>query len=288
MNDFKQISWRGEPAVEFASGAARAVVVPGRGGKIVSLRDATGAEWLAQLPPGPWPTVATDAAFTDAEMCGWDECAPSIVACEVAGVEVPDHGDLWRLQWQAQGDAAGVTGPSLGYRFTRRIEPIAGGFAFHYEVASDVVTPFLWAAHPQFLAPAGSYVALDHGAAVLDAMAEPAAEVPWTPALASIDTVSAGGCRKFYLSPDQGASSAELVHADGRRLRMAWDATALPYVGVWFDGGAYARQNVIAIEPSTGFYDDLAKAAAANRVATVGPEAPLKWSLAVTFPTPLK
>jgi len=285
MNDSpKQISWRGEPAVEFASGAARAVVVAGRGGKIVSLRDATGAEWLAQLPPGPWPTVATDGNFTDAEMCGWDECAPSIVACKIGGADVPDHGDLWRQVWQAQGAAAGVTGPSLGYRFTRRIEPIAGGFAFHYEVASDVVTPFLWAAHPQFLAPPGSYAALDHGGSVLDTTTEPHTEVPWNPSLASIDTVPTGGCRKFYLLADRGASSAELVHADGRRLRLAWEAAVVPYVGLWFDGGIFAPQNVIAIEPSTGFYDDLAKAAAANRVATVGPEAPLKWSLAVTFP----
>ncbi|MGC3954795.1 MAG: hypothetical protein QM804_11235 [Propionicimonas sp.] len=282
----RQLSWHGEPAVEVRGDAASLVVSPARGGKIVSLRDRTGREWLAQpaadcpLPPPAEP----GAVFTDAELCGWDECAPSIVACPVAGAELPDHGELWTRRWWAQGGAAGVWAPSFGYRFSRRIEPIPDGFALHYEVAAtDRSFPFLWAAHPQFLAPPGSEVVVDAGEVVWDVLPEPAEQLAWEPGLARLDTLPPGGCRKFYLPPERPVSAAELRLADGHRLRFGWDERVLPYLGVWFDACRYSRENVVALEPSTAFYDSLERAVAFGRVPTVHPGSPLTWTLSVTF-----
>lgn len=278
--------WHGEPAVEIVSGAASLLVSPSRGGKIVSLRDQAGREWLAQPAAGtglPAPALP-GAVFTEAEMCGWDECAPSIVACAVEGVELPDHGELWTRRWWVREDETGVDAPSFGYRFSRRIEPIPGGFAFHYEVrATERPFPFLWAAHPQFLAPPGSRVVVDAGDLVWDVVAEPAVQLRWEPGLASLDTLPPGGCRKFYLPPERAVSTAELQLADGDRLRLRWDERVLPYLGVWFDAGRHSRENVVALEPSTGFYDSLERAVGFGRVSIVHPGAPLAWTLEVAF-----
>jgi hypothetical protein len=65
-------------------------------------------------------------------------------------------------------------------------------------------------------------------------------------------------------------------------LQVAWDTGALPYLGVWIDEGAlYPRSSVVAIEPTNGYYDSLALAAANNRVATVAPGSSQQWHLTV-------
>ena len=43
---------------------------------------------------------------------GWDECLPSVAACTVktAGcrLDIPDHGDLWRVAWEAEEPGQGM------------------------------------------------------------------------------------------------------------------------------------------------------------------------------------
>lgn len=285
----RQAAWHGEPAIAITSGSADLVLSPARGGKIVSLLDQRGREWLSQ-PGGETglpPVARPGAVFTDAEMCGWDECAPTIVACVVAGADLPDHGELWTQRWWARADQAGTTGPSFRYRFTRRVKPIPDGFALHYEVqAIERSFPFLWAAHPQFLAPPGSHVLVDAGESVWDVLAEPAVQQPWDPDLACMDSVPHGSCRKFFLLPERPASAAELRLADGSGLRLEWDASILPYLGVWFDARRYSREDVIALEPSTAFYDGLDRAVRLGTVPTVHPGTPLTWTLSLTFTQP--
>lgn len=246
-----------------------------RGAKIVSLRDRDGFEWLAQRAPDR-PT-GPGRAFVDAEMAGWDECAPSIVACTVDGRDVPDHGDLWDIPFRAVGDTVEAVGESLGYRFSRRIAPVAGGARFEYRVeALAAPVPFLWAAHPQFAAPPGTRVELPEVTEVVDVLDPALPTVPWTADLATIDSVEPGGCRKVYAPPATPVSRARLVRPGGRALDLAW-STECPYVGVWFDGTAYSAEPVIAIEPTTGYFDRLDRAIAADRVPVLEPGIPFTW-----------
>lgn len=257
-----------------AGGGLTAVVDPARGAKITSLVDADGVEWLAQAEPG----APVGAAFTDAEMAGWDECAPSIVACTVDGAPVPDHGDLWNVPFEELPDGTlRAHGASLDYRFERRIEPTSDGLRLHYSaLALSRPIPFLWAAHPQFLAPHGTRVVVPGVVVVEDVMVHPRASMPWSDELSTIDTVREGGCRKVYVLPERAVASADLLRGDGRTLRMSWSAAA-PYLGIWFDHGAYSREPVIALEPCTGYYDSLETALALARVAYLEVGTPLEW-----------
>ncbi len=51
----------------------------------------------------------------------------------------------------------------------------------------------------------------------------------------------------------------------------------LPYLGIWFDRGAYSREPVIALEPSTGYYDSLATAVELGRVPRLEVGVPFEW-----------
>lgn len=262
-------------------GGLTSSVESARGGKIVSLVDAFGTEWLAQADPHA--VAASDASFVDAEMAGWDECAPTIVACVVDGRAVPDHGDLWNVPFEVEGDTVKAVGTSLGYRFERTIAATEEGLLLSYEAETlgDSI-PFLWAAHPQFAAPPGTHVQLPAEAKlVIDVQDVRLPQSAWMPALGAIDTVAPGGTRKLYVDSRTPVHSARLVRGDGTWLAIEWSAEC-PYLGVWFDHAAYSREPVIAIEPSTGYFDSLATAMSGGTAVMLEPGRPVNWWVLLT------
>ena len=117
-------------------------VAPERGGKITSLLDASGREWLASGELARQSPTGLD--FVAAEMFGWDECAPSIDPGSLDGVSFSDHGDLWDRPWQLLDDAGvldlQVDGLDYPYRLRRTIAPTQTGFVLDYQVVNlDVV-----------------------------------------------------------------------------------------------------------------------------------------------------
>jgi len=108
--------------------------------------------------------------------------------------------------------------------------------------------------------------------------------IPWpSPEIESTNGMPRGSGRKLYAAPDAQIGTVGLLDADGSWLRLTWDPALVPYLGIWLDNGAYARHPVIALEPATGFYDDLARAVSNHRVPQVHPEQPLRWSLEVSL-----
>lgn len=259
-----------------------ATIDPQRGAKITSLRDARGVEWLTQAPA----IAPRGTRFIDAEMAGWDECAPTIVGCRVAGRDLPDHGDLWDAPFRVEQDGRTVTavGRSLNYTFRRRITATPTGLRIEYEaVALDGPIPFLYAAHPQFVAPPGTRVHVPRLRGVVDVLDPTLPQRSWTSHLATIDTVPSGDSRKLYGHPDTAISSASIIHPDGGSLGMRW-SSACAYVGLWFDNRAYSREPVIAIEPSTAYFDALDIAISLDRAPYLTPMHPLVWRIELTSP----
>jgi hypothetical protein len=261
----------------FSSPSGLAIVWdPGRGAKITSLRDPHGREWLVQSS-APIPPPLTP--FGLAEMAGWDECAPTITACRVNGTPLPDHGDVWDVAWNDHDGAVVVDGPSWPYRLRRVVGPSSsGGIRLTYEAsATHEVIPFLWAAHPQFSAPPGTRVVLDHDpATVVDVLTDGFPEAPWGPLTAAIDDVGAGRCRKVYLPPEHAVDSARLEREDGSTLNLRWSPECR-YLGLWLDNAAYSDEPVIAIEPSLAFADSLEAAITIGRAPVIEPGVPLTW-----------
>jgi hypothetical protein len=89
--------------------------------------------------------------------------------------------------------------------------------------------------------------------------------------------VESGCDRMIYASPDEQVREARIVDRDGATLRLTWDHTFAPYLGVWMDHGRYTSGRVAAIEPTNGFFDDLERAYTSGTVGIFAPGEHVTW-----------
>jgi len=61
---------------------------------------------LLQAPLAVYAPRTLTMPFDASDASGWDECLPSVAGCTVKTANglaaIPDHGDLWRVEWTEQ------------------------------------------------------------------------------------------------------------------------------------------------------------------------------------------
>lgn len=276
--------WRGTRALRYSAGGTSVVVVPERGAKIVSLRDPHGREWLAQgdgrsIPDDP------DVSFEKAEMCGWDECIPTIDrAVTKSGRIAPDHGDAWNRSWREGRDGVLSTWlTSVDSLFERGVSLAADGtLTLSYRVlAGDGGADILWAAHPLFRWEEGDRLSIDASKPLWDVSASMPVRAAG-PAEARLNAqLRQGASAKYYTDPEERPRWARIDRRDGAALTLSWAGSAVRTLGVWLDRSRFAREDVVAFEPSTGWYDSVETASVAGRVLRLGPRSSAEWSLSI-------
>ena len=311
MSQIYPTEWHAQPAWALEDEAARVVIVPSLGAKIVSIYDKRlSFEWLVG-PQRPLQPVIYGSSFVAQDMSGWDEMFPTINACdyplpgEYAGGFLPDHGEVWSLPWQVESQDQGsvtmrVDGVALPYRLSRRAALVLPGtLLLEYQLENTGVASFayLWAAHPHFVAGEQTAIVLPEGVSqVVNVMqgeiwGQAGERYPWPHPrskdgrlweLERIRSADNHDCRKFYLPPEAPIPWAALVNQQlGCSLRLVWSPADLPYLGIWVDEGTYNPQPVVALEPSNGYYDSLDVAIRNQRVSMIEPGKRHTWSLVV-------
>jgi galactose mutarotase-like enzyme len=306
-------TWHGMSAWSLENETLRTIIIPELGAKIVSLFDKRAQlEWLVGPGSKPLKKAPYGAVFTDQDMSGWDEMFPTIIACDYPGpgdrhgATLPDHGEVWALPWtldEARDDklTLSVEGRALLYRLTRTMEFAAPDTVqLHYQLinlGSDAM-PYMWAAHPQFVCGLDARLIIPpHVTTVCNAVHElwgwgaRETRYDWPSAtvadgvevrLDRIGSPSLNRARKFLVPPDMRASWAGLIRRPSQDwLRLEWNPSLVPYLGLWVDEGALNPESVAALEPMTGFYDSLIIAWNKKRVPLLEPGATQEWTLTV-------
>lgn len=287
--------------VTLRSSAVEVEVDPVRGGKLTSLIDVrTARQWFVVPEQREGPPAGYGASFHEADICGWDEMMPTIDACALStatgDVELPDHGEVWSVPWEVisrddEHVSLAVTGRALPYRFERTLRLVGESHLrldYRLETSASESFPVLWAAHPYVRWLPGCRIEVPSSIErVVDVHPSPQGEVAWDGSLASfLDHAPEGQGRKVWCLPDDRPAEVGVQDADGGALWVTWDPDEVPYLGIWFDARAVSSSRAVAIEPATGYYDDLARAVQLGRAPVVAPHAPLTWSLDLSIRPP--
>lgn len=270
------------------------VDVATRGARITSLKSlGDGREWLTRERGDARAAPSYGARFTDTDHCGWDEIFPSVNPCAYPVApymdwDVPDHGELWSATW----DVLDATPTSIlqrtrsehfGYNFERSLVIEGATLRAEYACTIDSETPgtlpMLWALHPQFSVQDGSRVQLSGEPSHILDTSDPAAvhRVDWRGDLVVARDVQLGKDRMIYVVPDEPVDEARIVDPSGASLCLRWDHSFAPYLGIWMDNGRFTNERVVALEPTNGFFDELARASCSGRVGLFAPGRRVSW-----------
>ena len=293
----------GAENVVIAAGNCSVTVLPQLGGKISSIR--VGSHMLIHAPLHPYGKLNHTMDFEEGDAGGWDECLPSVAACSLktphGTVNVPDHGDLWRIPWQvleASDDSLTMRarGFSLPLEITRSMILKESSTGWHLQLlysltnVGDVPAPWSWAAHPLFACEKGDRIVLPAEVQTLsvegsrhdrlgkqgDTIAWPIARLPdgTEVDLRKARPDNADIADKLFtdsLAELQSAGWCALERAPiGLRITIRFDPTLTPYLGLWLCYGGWPegdgpKQVCVALEPTTAPADSLAVTGAWSR-----------------------
>lgn len=286
-------------------------ILPALGGKIASLRY-EGVE-LLQQPLRPYAPRNLTMGFEESDASGFDECLPSVAACDIetpAGmVHIPDHGEFWRLPCTVKrdgGESDGTiarlesTGTLLPLRFERTLNLEGEALRIDYKVENigKAKVGYGWSAHPLFAVDEGDRIVLP--ASVSEVQVEGSAGErlgakgavhPWPLAkladggTASLDVAGSAsddiGDKLFAAAPVEGWAALERKRA-GLQLRVEFDPAQSPYLGLWLCYGGWPegqaeRQHCVALEPCTAPVDSLAVASKRGWGRILAPGESFSW-----------
>jgi len=305
-------SYKDQQGVMIDTGILEAVILPGRGANLASLiYKPAGKQLLSQRPGTCYQVQPYAGNYVAAENAGMDDMFPTIDACVCEqfpwqGVQLPDHGEVWSLPWQAEPDDDGLSlrvhGVRLPYTLEKRFSaPDPSVIKIEYRLTNHTAFEFdyLWAAHAMFASEEGAEVVVPQG---LDRFTTTFSNSPalgrygdqfaWPLATLSdgsqrdmrwMRSKQAGEVYKFYFHGKlrEGWCAARF-HQSGIAIGLSWPQEAVPYLALLPNEGGWDDACSLYFEPSTCTFDRPDFGRYHGEVARLGPNAAHSWYLNIS------
>lgn len=287
--------------------------LPNYGCKLASLLSKkTGREFLFQSAKETLEIPPYGAPFSAYDSSGFDEVFPSIDQAPYPygpwkNLPVPDHGEVWAMQWGSTFSADGKSVKSVvkSERFpyilsrTATLENNAILFEYEAENTADEPFEFIWTPHCLLACSPATHLLIPDGLTQVMTVEHSTKRLgPWGTLhtyplttdvnghsldLSATEPVSAQNCEKFYFTAPNTAGWCGIEHADtGEQFIYEYPADKVPYLGVWKTQGGYRGDYNIALEPCTGVYDDIYVAHKIRRASAIPPHGKYTWTLKMT------
>jgi hypothetical protein len=281
--------------------AIRMEVWPQFGGKVSSIVDkADGYDLLfsypAEFPEGP----TYDTPYGNGWYAGWDECFPAVGAGKYVGhpydgIGVPDHGEIWGIPvTTAVPTKDGITtvwhGLRFGYRISRKLYLEGSAVVADYRLIN--LAPFdfrfVWGLHSLMslaepavleLANPGLFrLSHDHQGTDI----QQSFDWPILPDGADLSKLASLPSRKgwkvFSAEPIDGPM---VIRYPTRKRTVQIEYTSEDnleaYWGIWINSGGWAGHHHVAVEPTTGRYDQLDRSIHDGSAGSIGPSGRRDW-----------
>jgi len=304
-------TYKDQDAIVLENDLVRAVVLPAWGAKTISLvHKGLGVETLWQNPSPRFTPTRYGELYETGEFAGFDEMFPTISRCFYesapwAGVEAPDHGEVWTIPWEARIEGSAVTlavdGVRFPYRLRKTVSLEGEKLVARYAASNPSPFPleFIWAAHPLFHASEGMrFIVPGDMREIVNAVdspdlgaygaryAFPEAERPGASPL-RLDRMppkNTTGYQKYWFARKVTEGWC-ILHDPGKKLSigLSYPADKVPWLGMWLNEGGYAGQYNIAPEPATAGMDRIDFARMWGMASVIAPGAAYEWHLAITL-----
>ena len=283
--------------------------LPEIGGKMIRLHHKiSGRELLlpSQLPNGQYRIPEYGDLYENYDTSGFDECFPTIEACEVEEeggqmLSWPDHGEVWAQPWSYQiqnnGVLFSVQGRALNYRLFRFVTLQAQELLFQYrlENRSGMGFHYIWAAHPLIRVSPGSRIVLPEEVnqvfinwATPPQLGEYGELRPWPlmdgKDLSVVQDRRSGIALKCFTNP-LNRGQAQITFPESQEvLAIEFEPEENPYLGIWITYGGWpgysSRKHLtVGLEPTSGRPDSLARAMERGECRYLPPETETRWDL---------
>jgi len=287
-------------------------IIPELGAKIASLKMLPSGVEMLQQPLLPYAERTRTMAFDEGDASGFDECLPTVSGCKFdtgkGRVQVPDHGDFWRIPWTSKQTGHEVemqaTGFSLPLEFTKTLRLEGNELTMHYTIRNvgEATTEFSWSAHPLFTAEAGDRVVLPASVTFVQVegsggnrLGAAGKRYDWPVAKlesgTSIDLSECGaiesgvGDKLYTRAPQEGWCALDRVKLK-TRVEMRFNPQESPFLGLWLCYGGWPegrpnRQQCVALEPCMAPMDSLAVASAKGYTRKLEAQQKYAWSISI-------
>lgn len=294
-------------------------ILPGLGGKITSLRlkendfelaaPNTGGKYRQpQEDYGKEDTAAardgdTGPDFSRYDASGLDDAFPNIDACvtqwEGRTYCYPDHGEIWSHPFTVcetpEGPLLSWESSRFGYLYEKRFSLSGNSLFIRYRIEnrSEAAFPWLWTFHGLMRYEEDMRLLLPEDFERYRCVAD-------HPVMGAAGSIleAVNGRYDFTRVPKAESHSAVKYYGEGRshagqcglwypsrevRCTLKYDANKLPYLGVWITAGGYRGDYNCALEPATGFYDDVPRTIKNGTIRVLEPGGEFAFTLEISL-----
>lgn len=301
MSEITYLKWKNLDGIQLENAWIRVIILPKLGGKIASVcYKKRQFEFAAQYRGEAYRLPGTDADFIEYDASGLDDAFPNIVRAEIScgedeNVLYPDHGEIWYSSFSHRicGDEVELYCRSslFSYSYRKRVALRKNRVELSYEIANEAAQPFpcLWAFHGLVRYEKDMELLYPGGIQGFE-------NVLCSPELGAVGgRYNADGSEyDFRRMPGDGTMVKYYVGhrvtegfcgyrypSQGVECLLEYDAAKLPYLGVWITTGGYRGDYNCALEPASGYYDDIRIAAKNNSICILEKGKPLAFSITI-------
>ncbi len=298
----------------------KAEFLPILGAKMITLvNKKTGRQFLleSQAPNGHYRQAVYGANFADYDTSGFDDCFPTVAACEYRSLSepqrrfdllLPDHGELWCRGWNYTiGENQiifTIAGVRLSYELHKIITLVENKLSVHYCLRNTAANPlsYLWSAHPLLRVQPGDRLILppEVKQVLLNGATDPAVGkfedlLPWPYLAGSKNNVDFSivqdhnfGCAvKCFSEPLTAGFAGVYFPSSDESLLFEFDAKIIPFLGLWLCYGGwpenrYLRHLTVGLEPTNGRPDALAEAVRRQECTELSGYQETNWQLTIS------
>ena len=268
--NIKKVSFKDVEGILCDTGRLLGIFLPKYGGRLVSLKDSSGREWLAQDKNTKYIHPRLGDSYVECEVSGADDMFPTIDPCVWGGKEYPCHGEVCRTEHTAKVNKDSLqmqyTSSKLGYSYKKTITKTADGkMSVEYSVKNTgkEAMPCFWALHLMF-------AAFEGGEIILPSDMDDKAEITFDDTKkygvrGDVITVTGEHLRSkkpngetykfYYLSRLKTGICGYYDKRAKEGITVEFDSKKIPFLGIWMNNGGFKNMHSAAVEPCTMPFD---------------------------------